>query len=151
MFILAQLVWTSLHVVVNSTGLINSWEFGGYAMYTTVPSDVTYTPVLIRHKGKNEPYLPSVEKLRWWLEGGGCLFALSQRRLDIVAADMESHDLDELMILFEKFDFSPDRSRLQFVEMARLNASRNGEGDINLEMTACGFRKGLDLPPGEGV
>lgn len=149
MFILAQLVWTFLHVVVNSTGLINSWELGGYAMYTTVPSDVVYTPVLIRHEGKNEPHLPGAEKMRWWLDGGGCLFALTKRRMSEVAADMDSHDIDELMILFENYDFSPDRGRLQFVEMARFHATRDEAGSLNIELTACGFRRSLVLPEGE--
>ena len=121
-FIMIHVIWVSLHVLVNSTGLINAWEFGGYGMYTTVPTDVNAHIVLVRPEENENPYLPSLHNLRWWVEAGGCLFGFTERHRQAIVADLTELDLDEVMILFEKFDFADKKDSLQFVGMVRLHA-----------------------------
>lgn len=140
-FLIAHVAWVSLHALVNSQGLINPWEFGGYAMYTTPPTNVNFTLLLVRPEGNHDPHLPGVDQMRWWLEGGGCLLAFTTRRLEDVAMDMDRNDLDEVLVLFEKFDFSDDGNSLEFTEIAQLHGRTNSDGKIDMVLTGCGASK----------
>ena len=148
-FMLVHVIWVSLHTLVNSTGLINAWEFGGYGMYTTIPTDVNAHTVLLRPEEKGEPYLPSVHDMRWWLEAGGCLFGFAERHRQAIVADMTELELEEVMILFEKFDFSESKDSLQFNEMTRLHATRVKEMEYQVNIEACGVEKSFMLRAGE--
>ncbi|MCY3674135.1 MAG: hypothetical protein OXH65_13580 [Paracoccaceae bacterium] len=139
-FIVAHILWVGCHALMNSTGRINAWEFGGYGMYTTIPSEVHYSLVMELPEGNRDPDFPGVQTLRWWLEAGGCMFMTNRRVRDVIA-DMERHGLGELDIRFEKIGFMDTKDSIGRIGMARLQATES-----RIDVEACGDRWSIIRP-----
>jgi hypothetical protein len=138
-FLVGHIGLVTVHAVVNTTGWINPWEFGGYAMYTTIPQDVTSKVVSYSPEVEFMPEKLNTERLiTFRLDSGGCIFGFTQKGYEKISEDMERLGLDELEILFERQEWSEDKSVILIKEMMRVEGRRLSDDEVEINNTVCG-------------
>jgi len=138
-FLIAHILLVIVHAGFNSKGLINSWEFGGYAMYTDPYPRVKHSFGAIQPEVELPKTILSTKSISRRLSEGGCLFAFSDKSYLQIARDMDEYGLDVLELVFENLDFSDDKSVLVYKEMSRIQAVRDADDGIQIKNMTCGI------------
>jgi len=139
LFLLAHIAMVSVHALVNTTGKINSWEFGGYAMYTTIPARVKPTIVRVSPEREALPKTTNMAShMSFRLSSGGCVFGFDDEGYVQLGRDMLKLDLREMEILFERQQFSDDKTVILYEEMMRIKGRMTTDGRIEIDNTVCG-------------